>query len=70
MTEAEEMEHSTARVLGELRAFIARCWLHEPATSPRCALFRAHRWAICPAASTPILTSSGQAKVCKFAGSR
>ena len=26
-----EMEHSTARVLGELRAFIARCWLHEPA---------------------------------------
>jgi hypothetical protein len=26
-----EMEHSTARVLGELRTFIARCWLHEPA---------------------------------------
>ncbi len=26
-----EMEHTTARVLGELRAFIARCWLHEPA---------------------------------------
>ncbi|HKV60238.1 MAG TPA: hypothetical protein VJO32_18250 [Ktedonobacteraceae bacterium] len=26
-----EMEHSTARVLGELRAYIARCWLHEPA---------------------------------------
>lgn len=26
-----ELEHSTARVLGELRAFIARCWLHEPA---------------------------------------
>ena len=26
-----EMEHSTARVLGELRNFIARCWLHEPA---------------------------------------
>ncbi|TMD47815.1 MAG: hypothetical protein E6I93_13990 [Chloroflexi bacterium] len=26
-----EMEHSTARVLGELRGFIARCWLHEPA---------------------------------------
>ena len=26
-----EMEHSTARVLGELRACIARCWLHEPA---------------------------------------
>jgi len=25
-----EMEHSTARVLGELRAYIARCWLHEP----------------------------------------
>lgn len=25
-----EMEHSTARVLGELRACIARCWLHEP----------------------------------------
>lgn len=26
-----EMEHTTARVLGELRAYIARCWLHEPA---------------------------------------
>ncbi len=26
-----ELEHSTARVLGELRAFISRCWLHEPA---------------------------------------
>ncbi|HEY6541922.1 MAG TPA: hypothetical protein VIZ18_13350 [Ktedonobacteraceae bacterium] len=26
-----EMEHSTARVLGELRAYISRCWLHEPA---------------------------------------
>ncbi|HET9999559.1 MAG TPA: hypothetical protein VFQ36_01615 [Ktedonobacteraceae bacterium] len=26
-----ELEHSTARVLGELRAYIARCWLHEPA---------------------------------------
>ncbi len=26
-----EMEHTTARVLGELRAFIARCWQHEPA---------------------------------------
>jgi hypothetical protein len=26
-----EMEHTTARVLGDLRAFIARCWLHEPA---------------------------------------
>ncbi|HLX57910.1 MAG TPA: hypothetical protein VKR83_12875 [Ktedonobacteraceae bacterium] len=26
-----EMERSTARVLGELRAYIARCWLHEPA---------------------------------------
>lgn len=26
-----EIEHSTARVLGELRAYIARCWLHEPA---------------------------------------
>ncbi len=25
-----EMEHKTARVLGELRAYIARCWLHEP----------------------------------------
>jgi hypothetical protein len=37
MTEADnerdlsEMEYSTARVLGELRAYIARCWLHEPA---------------------------------------
>ena len=26
-----EMEHTTARVLGELRVYIARCWLHEPA---------------------------------------
>jgi hypothetical protein len=26
-----EIEDSTARVLGELRAYIARCWLHEPA---------------------------------------
>ena len=26
-----EMEDATARVLGELRNFIARCWLHEPA---------------------------------------
>jgi hypothetical protein len=26
-----EMEHTTARVLGELRAYIARYWLHEPA---------------------------------------
>lgn len=26
-----EMEHTTARVLGELRAYIARCWLYEPA---------------------------------------
>jgi Cyclophilin-like len=26
-----EMEHTTARVLGELRAYVARCWLHEPA---------------------------------------
>src|SRR5215469_362708 len=26
-----EMEHTTARMLGELRAFIARSWLHEPA---------------------------------------
>ncbi len=24
-----EMEHTTARVLGELRAYVARCWLHE-----------------------------------------
>ncbi len=30
-----EMEHTTARVLGELRAFIARCWLHEPADITR-----------------------------------
>jgi hypothetical protein len=26
-----EMEHTTARVLAELRVYIARCWLHEPA---------------------------------------
>jgi hypothetical protein len=26
-----EIDHTTARVLGELRAYIARCWLHEPA---------------------------------------
>jgi hypothetical protein len=26
-----EMELTTARILGELRAYIARCWLHEPA---------------------------------------
>ena len=30
MTEAQEMEHSTAHVLDELRAYITRCWQHEP----------------------------------------
>ena len=30
MTESD-MENTTAQVLGELRAYISRCWLHEPA---------------------------------------
>lgn len=31
MTEAEEMGLSTVYVLDELRAYITRCWQHEPA---------------------------------------